>query len=164
MKIIDNFLDAGDMEDLKVIVLSDRFPWYMNDGVSHASDGHLQFTHSMFKNDKFISSYTLGSLDIFKEKLNIKKLVRAKFNLLHRTENITEHDFHTDIEEPSDDSMTAILYLNSNDGYTRFENGDKVYSVENRLVLFNTNLSHSGSTCTNKKYRAVFNLNFVQER
>tara|TARA_R110000782_G_scaffold249626_1_gene336835 strand:- start:632 stop:1126 length:495 start_codon:yes stop_codon:yes gene_type:complete len=164
MKIIDNFLDAADMEDLKVIVLGDRFPWYMNDGVSHDSDGYLQFTHSIFKNNEFVSSYTLGGLDIFKEKLKIKKLVRAKFNLLHQTENIIEHGFHTDIEEPSDDMMTAILYLNSNDGYTRFENSDKVHSIENRLVLFNTNSPHGGSTCTNKKYRAVFNLNFIQER
>ena len=164
MEIIDNFLDAADMEDLKNIVLGDRFPWYMNDGVSYDSDGHLQFTHSTFKNDEFVSSYTLGGLDIFKEKLNIKKLVRAKFNLLNRTETIIEHDFHTDVEEPSDDMMTAILYLNSNDGYTRFENSDKVHSVENRLVLFNANLPHGGSTCTNKKYRAVFNLNFIRER
>ena len=35
---------------------------------------------------------------------------------------------------------TSILYMNTNNGYTIFENGDKVESVENRLVTFPNNL------------------------
>ena len=162
MKIIDDFLSNEDLEDLKCIVLGEKFPWYLNDGVSVPNDGHIQFTHQMYKNNKFISSYTLGGLDIFKEKLGFEKILRAKFNLLHHSNEIIEHAFHTDLENPDSNVKTAILYLNTNNGYTIFRNGDKVESVENRLVLFDGHLEHAGSTCTDKRYRAVFNLNFVQ--
>ena len=162
MRIIDNFLDAGDMEDLKNIVLGDQFPWYLNDGVSHAGDGHIQLTHLMFKDEKFVSSFTLGGLDIFKDKLGFDKIVRAKFNFLYSTEKIIEHAFHIDVKDPPKNQKTAILYLNTNNGYTTFENGEKVDSIENRIVIFDSTMPHSGSTCTNKKYRAVFNLNYIE--
>ena len=158
MKIIDDFLDKEDLEDLKCIVLGDKFPWYLNDGVSVPDDGHLQFTHQIYKDNQFTSSYTLGGLDIFKEKLGFEKILRAKFNLLHQSDQIIEHAFHTDLENPSSDVTTAILYLNTNNGYTMFENGDKVESIENRLITFNNNLKHNGTTSTNSQTRIVLNL------
>jgi len=163
MKIIDNFLNKEDLEDLKTIVLGATFPWYINDGVTQPDDGHIQFTHLIYKDDAFKSSYTLGGLDIFKELLGFKKILRAKFNLLQRTDKIIEHGLHTDISELSNKVKTAILYLNTNNGYTKFANGDLVESVENRLVLFAGKVQHAGSTCTDKRYRAVFNLNFEDD-
>lgn len=160
MKIIDDFLKPEDLEDLKSIVLGEEFPWYMNDGVTWPGDGHIQFTHQTFKNGKFNSSFTLGGLDIFKEKLAFTKILRAKFNLLQMTPKIVEHPFHTDLPNPGKNVKTAILYLNTNNGYTKFKNGEQVQSVENRLVLFNGDMEHAGTTCTDKRYRAVFNLNF----
>ena len=62
--VIDSFLDKSDLEDLKGIVLSDYFPWYLNDGVSFPGDGEIQFTHTTFKDGDWCSSYTLGGLDI----------------------------------------------------------------------------------------------------
>lgn len=163
MIIIDSFLENNDLEDLKQIVLGSNFPWYINDGVSHHGDGHIQFTHLMYRDDKFTSSFTLGGLDIFKQKLNFNKIVRAKFNLLQKTDSIIEHGFHTDLQEPKDNTKTAIFYLNTNNGYTKFFDGQTVESKENRLVMFDAKLQHCGTTCTDKKYRAVFNLNFISE-
>ncbi len=160
MKIIDDFLKPEDLEDLKSIVLGTNFPWYMNDGVTLLGDGHIQFTHLIYKDGAFTSSYTLGGLDIFKELLGFKKILRAKFNLLQGSDKIIEHGLHTDLPEPDSKVKTAILYLNTNNGYTKFENGDIVESVENRLVLFDGNVQHAGSTCSDKRYRVVFNLNF----
>ena len=44
----------------------------------------------------------------------------------------------TDIEN----SLTSILYINTNDGYTKFEDGTIVESVENRLVTFDSRMKH----------------------
>ena len=116
----------------------------------------------MYKDKKFQSSFTLGGLDIFKDKLNIKEIVRAKFNLLYRTEKIQEHGMHIDIEKPADKSKTAVLYLNTNNGYTKFESGEKITSVANRLVLFDATMPHAGTTNSCKQpYRAVLNLNYI---
>ena len=51
------------------------------------------------------------------------------------------------------------LYLNNNNGYTFFGD-DKVYSVENRLVLFNGRTLHGGTTCTDNDLRVVLNINY----
>ena len=162
MKIIDNFLDKNDFRDLQNIVLSADFPWYLNHGVSYkGDDSGIMFTHLMYKNDTFNSSFTLGGLEIFKEKLNIVSLVRAKINLLHRTEEIIEHHSHIDIENPPNDLKTAILYLNTNNGYTKFATGEKVDSVANRLITFKGSLEHFGTTNScDAPYRVVFNLNY----
>ena len=100
-------------------------------------------------------------VDIFKEKLNIVSLVRAKINLLHKTETIIEHHSHIDIENPPNDLKTAILYLNTNNGYTKFETGEKVDSVANRLITFKGSTKHFGTTnsCA-APYRVVLNLNY----
>ena len=90
--------------------------------------------------------------------------MRAKFNLLQRTDTIIEHGFHTDIQNPSEEIKTAIFYLNTNNGYTKFKNGDIFESKENTLIMFDSQLEHCGTTCTDKKYRAVFNLNFFKEK
>ena len=56
----------------------------------------------------------------------------------------------------------AILYLNTNDGYTCFEDGNKIKSIENRFVAFDSSLKHSGTTCTDEPRRIVLNINYFQ--
>ena len=161
MKQIDNFLAPDDFKDFKDIVLSANFPWYLNHGVTYSNDGEIMFTHTIYKNDTFKSSFTLGGLDIFKEKLNIVSLVRAKINLLPRTEKIVEHLPHVDITNAPQGIKTAILYVNSNNGYTKFKTGEKIGSVENRLITFDGKLQHFGTTNScDAPYRVVFNLNY----
>ena len=161
MKIIEDFLDKKDLQDLKTVLLDPTFPWALNDGVSYPYDGHIQFTHTIYNHDEFQSKWTLGGLDIFKEKLHIQSLVRAKINLLPRNDKVIEHDAHIDIPNPKDGLKTAILYVNTNNGYTKFENGDKVQSKENTIVIFDAKTKHSGTTNNcDAPYRLVFNLNY----
>jgi hypothetical protein len=56
---------------------------------------------------------------------------------------------------------TAIYYVNSNNGYTKFKSGEEIKSLENRLIVFKCNLLHSGTTCTDEKRRVVINFNFT---
>ena len=50
--------------------------------------------------------------------------------------------------------------MNTNNGYTEFEKGDIVESVENRMVIFDSNLKHQTVTCTDEKIRIVINFNY----
>ena len=88
--------------------------------------------------------------------LHSKKLLRIKANLRPRTLFHRSGGYHIDTENVT----TAILYLNTNNGWTRFKKGGKVKSVANRLVKFESNLEHTGYTCTNKKRRVVINFNY----
>jgi hypothetical protein len=92
--------------------------------------------------------------------LNPLALIRVKANLLTKTNEIIKHGFHVDQDFKC---TTAIFYVNTNNGYTEFESGEKVYSEENKLVIFDTFLKHSGTTCTDTNERIVINFNFVEK-
>lgn len=57
------------------------------------------------------------------------------------------------------DCRTAVFYVNTNDGYTNIE-GEKVASVENRLVKFGALTKHTGSSTTDSQIRVVLNINY----
>ena len=45
-------------------------------------------------------------------------------------------------------------------GYTEFKDGTIIESAENRLVIFPSDMRHTGTTCTNAKNRIVVNINY----
>ena len=51
--------------------------------------------------------------------------------------------------------------MNTNNGYTEFEDGTVVKSIENRMVVFPANMKHRGTSCTNKKVRVIINFNYL---
>ena len=57
---------------------------------------------------------------------------------------------------------TSIFYLNTNNGYTYFEDGSKVKSIANRFVIFPCYMSHGGASCTDNDNRVVLNINYIK--
>ena len=90
-------------------------------------------------------------------KFNFKSLIKIKANLSFRTKEKIIHGYHVDVPY---ECKTAIYYLNTNDGCTMFKDGREIGSVENRLVIFNSQLEHTGTTCTDQKIRSVINFNY----
>ena len=81
-----------------------------------------------------------------------------KLNCNYPTDKTMEHGFHIDTEE---NSKTSIFYMNTNNGYTKFEdNGEIVKSVQNRMITFDSSIIHSGSSCTDEYNRLVLNINW----
>jgi len=161
-KIIDDFLNESDFLKIKESLLSDEFPWYYNKVLDRtlvsleSKEYNFQFTHNFYK-DGNPSSNAVFLLDPIINKISPKTILRIKANLNVKTEKIIEHGHHVDF----DDCTTAIFYVNSNNGKTIFQNGSVVESLENRLLIFNSNLMHSGTTCTNENVRCVINFNYI---
>jgi|TARA_B100001094_G_C17497591_1_gene469516 hypothetical protein len=152
MKVIDNFLDQDSFNHFKNIITGQYFPWYFNNQ-KVLEDNHLD-------NYQFVNTFKDGNtamplLDVFKEKLNVSNFLRAKLNCTTRTNKIFEFKSHRDLDV---NCLVSIFYINSNNGYTKFENGQKIESIENRLITFNNNLKHNGTTSTNSQTRIVLNL------
>ena len=88
--------------------------------------------------------------------------IRIKLNMLPHASKVYpkggESGWHQDT--PYHDSLTSIFYLNTNNGYTEFEDGTKVDSVANRLATFPAGMSHRGSSCSDSTTRVVANLNY----
>ncbi len=92
------------------------------------------------------------------DKIKAEAWIRMKLNCTLKTDNHMESAYHTDRGFAC---MTAIYYINTNNGYTQFEHdGSKVNSVANRIVMFPSNVKHRGVTTTNTPFRMVLNLNY----
>lgn len=165
IELFDNFLDEQNFIDLQSIICGSNFPWYYNDDVAYGGEDiqldNYQFTHCFYKQFVPHSDFYQFLFPVLKN-LNICSLIRVKANLLTRTEKHIEHGLHIDIPYLKENqcSKTAILYMNTNNGYTKFEDKTKVESVANRLITFDSRLRHTGATCTNEKNRIVINFNY----
>ena len=160
MKIINNFIENKKFEILQENITGVHFPWYLQNGVNYNKDGYFQFTHNFIINEKTVSDFIIILKPIFNI-LEAKKLIRVKLNLLNKTEKIIEHGFHIDTDAGIN-CTTGILYLNTNNGYTKFKDNTVISSEENKFIEFNSNTEHTGSSCTDKDYRIVLNLNYYK--
>jgi len=62
---------------------------------------------------------------------------------------------------PHPDFKIAVLYLNTNNGYTMLETDDKVESIENRLVIFPNKILHTAILQTDTPHRILINMVFL---
>jgi hypothetical protein len=162
-KIIDNFLSKELFDNIKNLLTNNvYFPWYLSHGVSETNDGNIQFCHTFYSNNEKTSNH-FNVLEPVLEKFKTDSLVRIKANLLSKTNKIIEHGFHEDITYNNKNLIanTAVYYLNTNNGYTKFKDKNIIVnSVENRMLIFKSNLKHCGTTCTDSDFRAVLNFNY----
>ena len=159
-EIIDNFIHPNEFQKLQILMLGEDLPWYFMDNIDYLDDeDKFQFTHAFYDQELggWLSEY---NLNLVCQELKAKDIYRIKANLLTRTPKIVVNKFHTDIQENSDPYTTSILYMNTNNGYTEFEDETKVESVANRLISFPSGTKHRGTSCTNKKIRVVINFNY----
>jgi hypothetical protein len=162
IQIIDNFLPENTFLEVKNLLDSSYFPWYKFDVLNDYEIicdpiYNTQFIHVFYQRNVPVGEHT-QILNPFLKLLNVRSLVKVKANLNPRTDKIIKHGFHTDFD--GDDLKTAVYYVNTNDGYTLFKNGTKVESIQNRIVIFNVDNAHTGTTCTNSQYRTVINFNY----
>ena len=158
IKVHENFMNHFLFLKLKETMNNSYFPWFKSRIVPEIED--IQLIHTFFEFDKINSEY-FELLDPCIKSLEAKKLIRVKANLVLKTNEIQEHGFHID-NDTYKEFRTAILYINSNNGYTRFEKKNKkIKSEENKLIDFNGYLRHTGSSCTNAPYRIVVNFVYI---
>ncbi len=163
MKIIDNFLEPEEYGKMKVILCGEYFPWHYNDYVNSREDEEgFQFIHFFYEDHKMWSNYYNDIVPPIVNKLNCKAIMRVKANLITRSHKKLIHGYHTDYDPPNK-NKTAIMYFNTTNGATHFEDGSKVDCVDNRVVIFNSKLKHSSSTCTDQNQRVVLNINYYDK-
>ena len=155
LKVHKNFMGNFWFLKLKETLNLYNFPWYK--GPILEENEKIQMVHKFYEFGKVLSDY-FYLLNPCLELLNVKELARVKCNLILKTPKIEEHGFHIDYEV-KEKFRTAILYMNTNDGYTIFKkNNKKIKSVENKLIDFDGHLQHMGTSCTDSPYRMVINF------
>ena len=174
MKIEDNFLDQKEFNELQNFLMGNMIVWHYNPIIDFQDDkDKFQFIH-IFYNNYAPTDASVERINPILTKVCPLAIWRIKANLLTKTPNIIENEFHVDMQKIYKDgvdidfdrkkilkqSTTSIFYVNTNNGYTKFEDGTKVESVANRLVSFPSNMKHKGTSCTDEKIRVVINFNY----
>ena len=167
MKVIDNFLPEEEFEWIVSHFLpteecnTAKLPWFYNEAIVSTSKIRIpQFTHTFVDMGKKLSPH-IKLIDSSLSFLGIKNpndLIRVKANLTVRTTFHRNTGYHQDFKNA--DLTTAILYLNTNNGWTQLKSGEKVKSIANRMVIFPTKTLHAGVTCTDERKRVVINFNY----
>ena len=157
MEVIDNFLPDYHFRSLSNIILGDAFDWYYNEDTAIEGDGHSHFINMFYKKNPVGPTESFPKIEPYLPFFKMKELCRIKANLAPRTIFHRKTGWHVD-NLPC--STTAILYMNTNNGWTEFKKGSRVKSVANRVVIFDSNLEHQGVTCTDKKRRVLINFNY----
>ena len=162
MKVIDNFLSPSDFELTQNFFLGSSIDWNLNNSIVSLKQGidQYQFVHEFCNVQRPFKSNYSNFLQPILTKLNALYIFRMKSNLRPRTHQIIHSAYHTDMDL---NQQTAIFYLNTNNGYTKFKDNtlDNVPSVANRLVTFYGGLKHCGCSCTDQNTRIVLNINYI---
>ncbi len=167
MLIEDNFFSETAFKEIQSILMSDNCPWFWNenffppDMIPPGSEETFQFTHVFYRDMSPSSELYMNLPDELFNKLRIILLIHLKANLTIRTPEHNLSGFHVDQDIPN--TWTSIWYANSNNGCTVFEEtGEKVESVQNRMVTFPSNLRHAVLSHTDTKRRVLMNINYIK--
>tara|TARA_R100001530_G_C4292927_1_gene148489 strand:- start:413 stop:934 length:522 start_codon:yes stop_codon:yes gene_type:complete len=165
MKIIDNFLSESDFDLVQKFFLSNELPWFWSNGISGKEQGldYFQLVHKFFDTKNPFQNCNSVKYSNFLQpilnKISPDHILRIKANLRPRTSSHIISDWHTDMKL---NQKTAVFYINTNNGYTVFKDDDmRVYSLANRLCLFDGHTEHAGASCTNERRRIVLNINYI---
>ena len=171
VSIVDNFLEAEDFKNVQSYLLSAICFWQYVDHVDNYEYRNeldtFQFVHGFYNMP--ILWKDIERLESIIKKIDPVAVYRIKANLIPKTSDIIENSLHVDIIELVDSSeklkqwTTSIYYVNTNDGYTKFETGEIVESVGNRMVTFPSNILHTGTSCTDEKVRVVINFDYFSK-
>lgn len=167
MKVVDDFLAPEELRALCNAMLAPGFSWRRVPILSSGASEHMaptengQWVHGFFhcRGSTPYVSPTFRTVRPVIERLGPVRLLKVKANLTVRRGRHLEYGLHVDTRHPR--AMTGILYLNDNNGYTRFDDGSRVDSIANRFVAFDARRRHTGASCTDVPYRLVLNVNWL---
>jgi len=175
INIQDNFLKGGEFDALRNAIYDKSFPWYFipkqttteyrDDFDSEFDPGN--FNHVVYEDNKPQSPlYESHFLSIL-EQLDCAVLTRIRITfcslLFPKPFKSEKHQDILDLREAIAAEWTSsVLYMNTNNGYTEFEDGQRVESVANRLVTFPSKILHGGVSQTDEQTRVLVNFGYLR--
>ena len=154
-KVIDNFLDEKYFDSL--VSLLKEIPWRYEDDIVYVAENKIFLLYHLFYLNNTPVSELYVKLIPLLERLGADHLIRIKANLYPNTETLHEHPMHKDFEYSH---TSALLSLNTCDGYTKLKDGTKIDSIANRILFFDAGEKHCSTTTTNVYARINININY----
>jgi hypothetical protein len=170
-KIIENFLDYAVLQNMYNFMTSGDMPYYFCKKFTTQAIQHSKsffFIHHLYKKETKEKSFVFDNYtkELFL-KLDPNEIIRAQVNNFIIQDTNIVSDAHVDepdiIEKNLEPYKTALFYLNTCNGGTilHTDEGDiKINSKENRLLIFDGNISHRAVTQTDTTLRLNINVVF----
>ncbi|MFZ9727909.1 MAG: hypothetical protein ACO3CD_02755 [Candidatus Nanopelagicaceae bacterium] len=175
--IIDNFLDTENWESIKDLTMGPTFKWTCGPSLMEAPNVEItmdplydrqlvnllysKYKPSIKSAQEQESDYKIIIPILKKLRISTKELTRVKINGNLCRATTMRSGWHVDV--PDDQyglGMTAIYYINTNNGKTLFKTGEEIESIENRIVIFPNHFFHSPQYQTDTPMRCVININW----
>jgi len=161
-QVIDDVLHTTDFLEIKSQIMNINFPLFFSNYVVGDKDENLEhfyFTHLIYENHRLNSSQEYWRiLTPLLKFIKAKAIIRIKVNAYPNVNKFLIHNPHADY---SFEHKGALYSLNNCNGYTILEDGTKIESKENRLLLFDSSKNHQSTTCTDQKMRYNININYL---
>jgi len=160
MNIFKNFLPEEDFKKFKIELFEKEFPWFYRDKQLYyvKNDKTFYFSHGFIKDQTILSDYYKPYIEPILEKLKATSILEVRANLLVNTGKKQKSVYHIDF--PTFKNKTAILYMNTCNGFTSFEKNKNIPCEENKIVIFNNGIKHAAVSQTDSKRRIVINFNY----
>ena len=164
MKVIDNFLPDDVFANIYKVVMEQNLNWSFANYVAFLDEKkepwNYFYSHMVYDDDRPYSTLYDVVFPFVQQVHTVEPLrscMRIIVNAYPHTPELKSHQKHTDFDFAH---KGAILYLNSCDGYTWCQ-GEKVYSVANRVLLHDPSIPHYSTTTTTDQRRVIINLNYI---
>ena len=158
ISVTNNFVDNDLFNELKKILMSENINWFWRNTMT-GMDNYF-FTHCFYNNEKIESDFFEPFIVPILKKLNYTKVIQVRANLSLKKEKSFQSNFHKDYDF---NCNTAILYINTCNGYTILSNINKIKinSEENKMLIFNSQIEHAGVSQTDCERRIIINFNYM---
>ena len=155
ISVTNNFLNNDRFFEIQKLLSSKKFPYFL-------TQDPKVLVHPII--DKTEYSLFLESLiSKLSEQLKVKTILSSETYLIIKDkENLSLNIGKKDPYNISlnDNSLTSLLYINSNNGYTQILGKDKIDPVQNRLLTFSSNISYKETTPTDESFKLVIKLTY----
>ena len=168
VEIVDNFLSDYHADSYVKLFNGlqkgeGSFPWYFCDDLNNKKrSGNFYFNNTVIENNKVLNYDWLTHFESLTTRLGLsfEGIWRLKVNLYPRTQRRVHHSSHKDYP-PKSGLKTCLYYVNTNNGYTKFDGTFKsVKSKKNRAIFFDGSNSHHSTTPTDCNYRCSINIDY----
>ena len=157
MNIYKNFIDQNYSNKIYKTLLDNNFPWYYFPHQVVTSKKDSSFMGHTFVLDGEKNSNEIFLIEPILYKLKAKKVLNVRANLCFKKPSYCS--WHVDKFTDDLKHQTAIYYVNTNNGYTEFEN-KKIKCIQNQIVIFDADKKHRAKIQTDKDVRVVINFNY----
>jgi len=157
-RIIPDFLEQEFYRNMQFICLGDNFTWFLKSG-SNVDDLQSDYylTHIFYQNNIASSNYFDFIQSNLLNFIKINSLISVKSIMLPSNKEVESIEIINEFEFKHNQ---AIYFVNTTNGNTVLQDGVKIKSNENSILMIESSQKIYSENCTNKKAKVMILIDY----